>query len=166
MMLYEMFQQTADQGQKEAEQMICRGCQQELPKLDPKADISAIQLVGPQTTKEEIQSLYLEVYKQQRLPGSPLRELELMEEVVSSFEDCQGWKEKEASGTIVRPQLTDVQSPRSRTPGRGRREASVERSLAKVREAHQKALAMAATLEEEIEWLSCPFIQSWPEVKV
>ena len=32
----------------------------------------------------------------------------------------------------------------------------MERSLTEVREAHQKALAMVATLEEEIEWLSHP----------
>ena len=57
-------------------------------------DISAIQLVGPQTSKKEIQSLYLEVYKQWRLPGSPPREPELLEEVVSSFEDHQGQKQK------------------------------------------------------------------------
>ena len=145
--------------------MVHQCCRQELPKLDPEMDISAIQLVGPQTTKEEIQSLYLEVYKQRRLLGSPPGELELMEEVVSSFEDCQGQKEKEASGMTVRPQLTDVQLPRSRTPWRGRKEASVERSLAKVREAHQKALAMAAALEEEIEWLNCPLIRSQLEVR-
>ena len=42
--------------------------------LDPKADVSAIQLVGPQTSKEEIQSLYYEVYKLQRLLGSPPRQ--------------------------------------------------------------------------------------------
>ena len=53
--------------------------------LDQEEDLSAIQLVGPETTKEEIISLYLEVYKQQRLPRSPPRELELTEEVVSSF---------------------------------------------------------------------------------
>ena len=128
--------------------MVHQGHQQGLLKLNPEADISAIQLVGLQTTKEEIQSLYLEVYKQQRLPGSPPREPELMEEVVSSFKDHQGQKEEEASGATARPRLTDVQPLRSRTPGRGRREASVERSLAKVREADQKALAVAATQEE------------------
>ena len=47
--------------------------------------------------------------------------------------------------------------------GGGRRDASLERSLAKVREAHQKVLATAATLEEEIEWLSCPLVRSWLE---
>ena len=60
----------------------------------------------------------------------------------------------------VRSQSTDIQPLRSRTLGRGRREASVGRSLAKVREAHHKALAMVATLEEEIEWLSCPCQES------
>ena len=78
-----------------------------------------------------------------------------MEEVVSSFKDCQGQKQKEASKMTARSWSTDIQPLRIRTPGRGRREASVERNLAKIREAHQKALAMAATLEEEIECLSC-----------
>ena len=40
----------------------------------------------------------------------------------------------------------------------------MERSLANVREAHQKALAMAAALEEEIEQLSCLLVRSWTEV--
>ena len=127
-------------------------------------DISAIQLVDPQTSKEEIQSLYLELYKQQRLLGSPPGEPELVEEVVSSFEDHQGQKQKEAPETAARSWSTDFPPPRSRTPGRGRREASVERSLAKVREAHQKVLAMVAALEEEIQQLSHPLIRSQPEV--
>ena len=33
-------------------------------RLDPKVDLSIIQLVSPHTSKEELQSLYLEVYKQ------------------------------------------------------------------------------------------------------
>ena len=70
--------------------------------------------------REEIQSLYLEVYKQQRLLGSPPGELELMEEVVSSFEDHQGQKEEETSGTTARPWPTDAWPPRSGSPGRGR----------------------------------------------
>ena len=59
-------------GWKEVECMICWGCQHGLPKLDPKADISAVQLVGPQTSKEEFRALYYKVYKLRRLPGSPL----------------------------------------------------------------------------------------------
>ena len=63
MMLHEMFQHASEQGQKEAEHMVCQGCQHGLPKLDPKVDISAIQLVGPQTSRKEIESLYYEMYK-------------------------------------------------------------------------------------------------------
>ena len=163
-MLYKMFMHAADKGRKEVEWTVCWGCQQELPKLDPEADVPTIQLVDPQTMRDEIQSLYLEVYKQQRLPGSPPREPELTEEVASSFEDHQGQKKEETSGAIARPWPTDAQPMRSRTPGRGRRETSVERSFAMVREAHQKMLATGAALEGEIERLSCSLPQSQPEV--
>ena len=44
---------------------------------------------------------------------------------------------------------TDVQSPRSRMSRRRRRDASLQRSLTEGREAHQKALAMVATLKEK-----------------
>ena len=89
-----------------------------------------------------------------------------MEEVVSSFEDCPGQKQREAQETAARSWSTDIQPPRSRTPRKGRREASMERSLVKVREAHQKALAMVATLEKEIEQLICCLVRSQPEVQV
>ena len=58
------------------------------------------------------------------------------------------------------PELTDIQPPRSRTPRRVRRDASVERSITEAREAHQKALAIVATLEEEKKQLSHPLIRS------
>ena len=40
--------------------------------------------------------------------GSPPGEPELMEDVVSSFEDCRGQKQKEASEMAVRSQPTDI----------------------------------------------------------
>ena len=152
--LHEMFQYTAEQGQK-VEWMICRGHQHGLPKLDPKADISAIQLVGPETSKEEFRALYYEVYKLKRLPRSPLWELEWMEElateIVSSLKDCLGGKEVNHYGGWQNPGPSDIQPPRSKTPRRGRRDASAERGLPEAREAHQRALATVAILEEEIE---------------
>ena len=69
--LHEMFQHAMEQGHKEAECMFHQGHQHGLPKLDPKADISAVQLVGPQTNREEFRALYYNVYGLQRLPGSP-----------------------------------------------------------------------------------------------
>ena len=73
---------------------------------------------------------------------------------VSSLEDHLGWKGDEPSWRMEESGLTDVQPLRSKTPRRGRRDTSAERGLAEVREAHWKALATMATLEEEIEWLS------------
>ena len=54
------------------------------------------------------------------------------------------------------PDPINVWPPRSKTLRRGRRDASMERSINKAREAHWRALAMVAALEEEIEQLSCP----------
>ena len=63
--------------------------------MDLQADVSAIQAVGPQTSREEIRDLYYEVYKLRRLPGSPpcgpeWKE-ELVGDVVSSLKGCLRW---------------------------------------------------------------------------
>ena len=97
-----------------------------LPKLDPEADLSAIQLVS----KEELQPLHLEVYKQHRLPGSPPGEPELMEEVVSSFNDCQGQRQRRTLETMAQYWSTSVWPPKNCTLERERRESSTKRSLA------------------------------------
>ena len=157
MVLHDMFQHALQQGQREAECMVYRGHCQGLPKLVPEVDISAIQLVGPQTSRKEIKSLYYKVYKLWSLPGSPPREPELVEKVMASLEDCQ-WQERDKMTQMVgKCNPTEVWPPGSRTP---RRDVTVGRSLTEVREAHWKALTMAAALEEEIEWLSCPLIRS------
>ena len=123
-------------------------------------DISAILLVGPQTSREDFKSLYYELYKLQRLPGSPLREPEWIEEVilevVSSLEDHLGQKGGKPPWMMMEPDPIDIWPPRSKTPGRGSRDTSAERRLAKAREVHQRALATMATLEEEIEHLTGP----------
>ena len=157
--LHEMFQHAAEQGWKEVECMICCGQWHSLPKLDPKVDISAVQLVGPETHQEEFRALYYKVYKMRRLPGSPLGEPEQIEEltaeITSSLKDHLGWKEDESACRMEKSGPSDVLPLRSETPRRGRRDTSAERGLTVAREAHQKALATTATLEEEIEWLSC-----------
>ena len=65
--------------------------------------------------------------------------------------------------TSGEPNSTDVWPLRSRNPQRS--DASRERSLAEVREAHHRALVMAAAIEEEIEWLSHPLIWSQSETQ-
>ena len=83
-----------------------------MPQLNPEVGAPAIQLVGPDTSKEELQELYLEVYKLHKLPGSP-GELALLEEVLSSLEDHQGWKAEEAPTAMARPHPEDPHSSRS-----------------------------------------------------
>ena len=86
-----------------------------------------------------------------------------MAEVVSSLEDHLGWKGGKLPQMMDEPEPINVWPLRSQTSRRGRRDASMERSLTKVREAHWRALAMAATMEEEIEWLSCPITRGQSE---
>ena len=65
-----MFLQGTHLGQKEAEQMICQGHQQSLPKLNSDfTDIPAMQLVGYRTSCEEIRNLFHEVHLLRRPPG-------------------------------------------------------------------------------------------------
>ena len=140
--LYEMFQHAIEQGQKEVECMICQGCQHGLLKMDLKADISAIQLVGPQTSREEFKALYYEVCKLQGLPGSP------MGARMDRGTHCRGGvlprrlpgaEGGEPPQMMKEPNLTDVQPPRNKMLRRGRRDTSAERGLTEVREAHWRA---------------------------
>ena len=85
-------------------------------KAGPKADISTVQLVGPQTSREEFKSLYYEVYKLWRLLGSPPGEPGCVAEVLSSLEDCQRWKGGKTPQISGEPNPTNVQPLRSRTP--------------------------------------------------
>ena len=91
LILEKIFLQASHLGWREAEQMICQGCWHNLPHLDPQADVSPIQLVGHQTTREEICDLYHQVCKFRRLLGPPLygpkQVCELTRDVVSSLKD-------------------------------------------------------------------------------
>ena len=142
----------ATKGQKEAEQIICQGHQQNLPQLNPEVGVPAVQLVGPETSKEEILELYLEVYTLHRLPGSPPGEPAILEEVLSPLPDHQRCEEEEAPAAMAGPCPEGPHFSRSSAPHKGRKDDSVERSLATVCEGPSKSmLAMAATLQEEIE---------------
>ena len=52
--MQEMFQHAAAKGWKEAEQIVCQGHQQKLLQLNLETGVPAIQLVGPETSKEEL----------------------------------------------------------------------------------------------------------------
>ena len=61
--LHEMFCHAALEGWKEVERIICQGHQQYMPQLDPEVGMPAVELVGPETSREELLGIYLEVYK-------------------------------------------------------------------------------------------------------
>ena len=63
--------------------------------------------------------------------------------------------EEKAPAANVQPHPEGPHSSRSSAPHRRRHDNSVEQSLVMVCTAHQKVLAVVATLEEEIERLSC-----------
>ena len=59
-----------------------------MPQLDPEAGIPAIELVGLETSREELLEIYLEVYNLHRLPGSPPGEPAIAEEVLAAIPNC------------------------------------------------------------------------------
>ena len=63
--------------------------------------VPAVQLVQPETSREELLDIYLEVYKLHRLPSSPPGELAILEEVSAAIPD-PSWEE-EAPNAQVQP---------------------------------------------------------------
>ena len=122
-----------------------------MPQLNPEAGIPTIQLVGPETSREELLDIYLEVYKLHRLPGSPPGAPTILEEVSTTVSGHSQEKE-ETPNAQRQPSHKDFHPSRMRRHHQ-KRETSVDRSLDRVHEVHRKALSAAATLEEEIEKL-------------
>ena len=51
--------------------MFHRGCQGSVPEPEPRADQSAMELVGYQTSRKEMRDIYHSVYLLRRTPGTP-----------------------------------------------------------------------------------------------
>ena len=58
-----------------------------MPQLKPEAGIPTMQLAQPDTSRDELLDIYLEVYKQHRLPGSPPGEPAILQEVTAILPD-------------------------------------------------------------------------------
>ena len=161
MILHEMFLHATAKGQKEAERMIHQGFWQYMPQLDPRADLSAIQLVYPTIGRRELLDLYLEVYKLHWLPGSPLGGLAILQEILSAISDPTS-EEEQSTSTRRSSSHQDLHPPEDRHPCQQRGRA-LDRSLARVCKVHQQALSTMATLEEEIKRLCQIKVRSTPE---
>ena len=105
-----------------------------MPQLDPRAALPAIQLVHPGIGRRELLDLYLEVYKLYRMPGLPPGELAILQEISSTIPVSMSEKEK-SPGTQKPSCHEDLHSLEDRHPHQ-ERASSLDRSLARVREAH------------------------------
>ena len=88
-----------------------------MPQLNPEAGIPDVELVGPETSREKLLELYLEVYKLHQLPGSPLGEPAVAEEVLAAIPD-QLQRREEAPQARAQPSPGDSHPSRSRKPHR------------------------------------------------
>ena len=88
---------------------------------------------------------------------------ELVGDMVSSLKNCLRWKGGQPPRGLEESEPAAAQPSESKTPRRRRRDTSTERDLTKAREAHQRALAAMATLEERIERLSLSISRGQPD---
>ena len=77
-----------------------------MPQLNPEAGIPAVQLVQPETSREELLDIYLEVYKLHRLPHSPPGELAILEEVSTTIPG-HSWEKEETPNAQRQPSHKD-----------------------------------------------------------
>ena len=85
-----------------------------MPQLNPEV-VPAIQLVQPETSREELLDIYLEVYKLHRLPSSPPGELVNLEEVSAAIPD-PSWEEEETPDAQIWPSHKDFHLSGMKTP--------------------------------------------------
>ena len=107
-----MFIHAAESRQKEAGRLICCSHWQGLPRLDSKVEVSTIQLVGYQMSKEEIWDLYCQGYMLKRLPRAllcgPKQAQEVMRDILSSLKDHLKWRSVAHSGGSGGPEPTGM----------------------------------------------------------
>ena len=90
-----------------------------MPQLNPEVGTPAIHVLGPETTKEELMEIYLEVYKLHRLPGSPPGEPAIWEEIMAKVPDHPCREEDQMHEATLQSSAGDSHSSRSRTPTGG-----------------------------------------------
>ena len=83
-----------------------------MPQLNQEMGVPTVKLVGPETSREELLEIYLEVYKLHRLPGSPPGEPAILEEVLAAVPD-RPLRRDEAPQAQVQPSPGDSHPSRS-----------------------------------------------------
>ena len=95
-----MFLHATGWGWKEAECMCHCGCQSSIPEPNPKADQSAMELVGYQMSRKEIRDVCHSIYLLRRPLGSPScgesRRRRVIQDILSSL---QTWLQRQTYST-------------------------------------------------------------------
>ena len=144
--LHEMFLHAEARGQKEAECMCHRGCQNSIWEPNSEADQSAMWLIGYRTSRREMREVYHSVYLLNRSLGFPscgeVRRRRAIQDILSSLETWQQrWTyaaETQDLGTCGREWESDMPH-------------SYEAAL---RAAHQKPLETAEALQSDLNRLN------------
>ena len=144
--LHEMFLHAAEWGWKEAECMCHWGHQSHILEPDPEADQSAMELVGYQMSRREMQDIHHSMYLLQRCPGSS---------------SCGALTRRRAIQDILSSLQTQLQrqtsSAKTEGPGaHGRERVGTEPSQSYegvLWAAHQKAVETAKALHSDLERL-------------
>ena len=149
--LHKMFLHATKWGQKEAERLVCWGCQGSMWRPNLEVDQSTLELVGYWTSQKEIWDIYHSVYLLRRSPGLP---------------PCGSqWRRKAIHDILssLKGQLHQQVYPTAagETSGlmdecwsRPIRRDSYEVTLWEIRAAHQRVLETAKVLRSDIERLS------------
>ena len=164
-----MFLHTTATGQREHDCAIHLGWRELLPKWDLGAEPTAMALIYPDSTWEDIEDLYWDVYQLWRLPRRGQCEVAKecpCKEILNSIKEhlWLKWPSAQLEGEW-RQLLTDVplSDPHTEFPATNCsvyeeftavKQDSYEGRMALVRDAHWQALMAVAILEERMEWMS------------
>ena len=145
--LHEMFLHAAKRGQKEAECMVCWGCQGSMYDPDSEADQSAMELVGYHMSQKEMRDIYQSVYLLQRAPGLPTCRDQLRRKAIQDIlSSLKSWLQRHGCSAAAR-ELESQEEEQVRLNQWG----SYKEAL---RVAHQKTLDTVKALKSDTERLS------------
>ena len=160
-------------GQKEYDHLVCWGHQQPLPERDVQVEVTIMELLTHEATKEEILGLYHQVYQLKRNPGevpcSHDTEQEIHIEILETLKEHLWHRWGPAlPGEEWRQATTSIRNTRTPAQAEFHARAKVtyndfrnchhdtfQEALAVAWDIHCQALVAAVLLEGHIERLSC-----------
>ena len=165
-----MFHHAAATSKHRHDCAVCWGRQEPLAEPGTEEESSMMELARPDSSWEDIMDLYYNVYQLRRLSGRMIcdeeMEAHIHQQILDSVRECLwhkwlftqlGEELKWTPAGIPRPNLqAHFQARNCATYNRlmGVRQHFCEEALAVARDAHQRALAAAALLEDKIERMS------------